>query len=347
MNAEPEQLSEPPSSDRASQGHLKRKAECKMKQVDEYAGVDVSKAQLDVALRVSGRHWSVTNDETGIAEVVTELHAIRPVLIVLEATGHLEMPLTAALLAAGLAVAVVNPRQVRDFAKATGQLAKTDTLDAQVLAHFAEAVRPPARPLPDANTQALAAVVTRRRQVVEMLTAERNRCGSAPAAIRPRIEQHIAWLVEELADLDTDLQQRVQASPAWQTQAQMLQSIPGIGPTTACTLLAELPELGHLDRRKIAALVGVAPFNRDSGPRHRQRHIWGGRTAVRTTLYMATLVATRCNPVIQRFYQRLLEAGKPKKVALTACMRKILTIANAMLKHNLYWNPEYPSQVIA
>jgi len=315
-----------------------------MKQVDEYAGIDVSKAQLDVALRGSDRHWSVANDETGISELVTALQAVRPVLIVLEATGHLEMPLTAALLAAGLAVAVVNPRQVRDFAKATGHLAKTDTLDAQVLAHFAQAVHPPARPLPDANTQALAAVVTRRRQVVEMLTAERNRCASAASAVRPRIERHIEWLVQELADLDTDLRQRVQASPAWCAQAQILQSIPGIGPTTACTLLAELPELGQLDRRKIAALVGVAPFNRDSGPRLRQRHIWGGRTAVRTTLYMATLVATRCNPIIKVFYQHLLDSGKPKKVALTACMRKVLIIANAMLKHNVPWNPVHASQ---
>lgn len=315
-----------------------------MSQVNEYVGIDVSKAQLDVALRVSGQHWSCGNTETGIAELVTKLQAIRPQLIVLEATGHLEMPVTAALLAVGLAVAVVNPRQVRDFAKATGHLAKTDVLDAQVLAHFAQAIEPPARPLPDATTQALAAVVTRRRQVVAMLTAERNRYTSAAATIQARIEQHIQWLTEELAELDNDLQQRVQASPAWRTQAQILQSIPGVGPTTACTLLAELPELGQLDRRKIAALVGVAPFNRDSGPRQRQRHIWGGRTTVRTALYMATLVATRCNPVIKTFYQHLLDAGKPKKVALTACMRKVLTIANAMLKHKSYWDPNHAAQ---
>jgi len=316
-----------------------------MQPIDEYAGIDVSKAQLDVALRVNGRYWHVANDETGIAEVVMQLQAVHPVLIVLEATGHLEMPLTAALLAAGLTVAVVNPRQVRDFAKATGQLAKTDTLDAQVLAHFAQAVQPAARPLPDAPTQALAAVVTRRRQVVEMMTAERNRYASAPAGIAPRIQAHLDWLQEELAALNAELQQQVQASPAWDVQAQILQSIPGIGPTTACTLLAELPELGHLDRRQIAALVGVAPFNRDSGPRQRHRHIWGGRTAVRTTLYMATLVATRHNPLIKTFYQHLLDAGKPKKVALTACMRKVLTMANAMLKHKLAWNPEYATQI--
>ena len=242
---------------------------------------------------------------------------------------------------AGLPVVVVNPRQVRDFAKATGTLAKTDALDAAVLAHFAAAVRPTPRPLPDAATQSLAALVTRRRQLVEMLTAERNRLGSAPRVLRAEIQAHITWLKRRLGRLDADLHQAIRTSPAWRVQDDLLQSVPGVGPVLAVTLLASLPELGTLNRKAIAALVGVAPLNRDSGTRQGRRMVWGGRAAVRAVLYMGTLVAVRHNPVLRAFYQRLRAVGKLPKVALTACMRKLLTILNAMLKQQTRWNPSH------
>ena len=235
----------------------------------------------------------------------------------------------------------MNPRQVRDFAKAAGRLAKTDALDAAVLAHFAAAVRPTPRPLPDAATQSLAALVTRRRQLVEMLTAERNRLGSAPRVLRAEIQAHITWLQRRLARLDTDLGQAIQTSPVWRAQDDLLQSVPGVGPVLATTLLASLPELGTLNRRAIAALVGVAPLNRDSGTFRGRRMVWGGRAAVRAVLYMGTLVAVRHNPVLRAFYQRLRAVGKLPKVALTACMRKLLTILNAMLKHQTRWTPSH------
>jgi transposase len=305
----------------------------------QYVGIDVCKAHLDVALRPSGEQWQCAHDAAGISTLVTRLTALAPTLVVLEATGGLEGPVTAALAAAGVPVAVVNPRQVRDFAKGTGKLAKTDALDARVLAHFAQAVEPPPRPLPDAAAQALAAVVARRRQVVEMLTAERNRRGSAAPVVRERIQQHIRWLEQELAELDTDLRQRIQGSPVWRANAQLLRSVTGVGPVLATTLLADLPELGTASRQVLAALVGVAPFNRDTGLRRGKRVIWGGRAQVRTVLYMATLAATRFNPVLKAFYHRLLQAGKPKQVALVACMRKLLCILNAIMKQRTPWRP--------
>ena len=308
-------------------------------EVGVFIGIDVAQATLEVAVRPSDERWQVANDATGIAELVPRLEALSPTLIVLEATGGLELPVLAALGSVGQPVVAVNPRQVRDFAKAVGQLAKTDALDAQVLAHFAEAVRPPVRPLPDATTQALAALVTRRRQLVEMLTAEDNRRRTAPTAIRADIQAHMAWLRKRLQDLDKELGQALRASPLWREREDVLRSVPGIGPTVTATLLAELPELGTLDRKQIAALVGVAPLNRDSGTLRGKRTVWGGRATVRAALYMATLVATQRNPVIRAVYARLLAAGKLKQVALTACMRKLLVICNALVKHRTRWAP--------
>ena len=306
-----------------------------------FVGIDVAKAALDVAVSPTAERWTLAYTEREVAGLVTRLTALDPALVVLEATGGLEGPLAGALAAAGLPVVVVNPRQVRDFAKATGRLAKTDALDAAVLAHFAAVVRPTPRPLPDAATQSLAALVTRRRQLVEMLTAERNRLGSAPRTLRAEIQAHITWLKRRLGRLDTDLGQAIRTSPAWRVQDDLLQSVPGVGPVLATTLLASLPELGTLNRRAIAALVGVAPLNRDSGTRQGRRMVWGGRAAVRAVLYMGTLVAVRHNPVLRAFYQRLRAVGKLPKVALTACMRKLLTILNAMLKQQTRWNPSH------
>ena len=302
-----------------------------------YVGIDVSKHWLDVGIRPAGQAERLANDEAGIEVCVARLGAVAPERIVLEASGGLELPLVAALAAAALPVVVVNPRQVRDFARATGRLAKTDALDAQVLAHFAEAVRPELRALPDAETQALRDLVARRRQLVAMLVSEGNRRRAAGPALRPGIEAHIAWLQQARAQLDDQLQTSVQLSPHWRAQDQLLRSVPGVGPQLARTLLAQLPELGQLDRRRIAALVGVAPYNRDSGQWRGPRRIWGGRASVRAALYMSALVASRHNPVIRDFYQRLLAKGKPKKSALTACMRKLLVILNAILKTNTPW----------
>jgi transposase len=306
-----------------------------------YVGIDVAKATLDVAVHPTAARWTVAHTEREVAALTTRLTPLTPALVVLEATGGLEGPLAGALAAAGLPVVVVNPRQVRDFAKATGRLAKTDALDAAVLAHFAAAVRPTPRPLPDAATQALAALVTRRRQLVEMLTAERNRLAQAPRALRAEIQAHITWLQRRLGRLDDDLNEAIRTSPAWRAQDDLLQSVPGVGPVLSATLLASLPELGRLDRKAIAALVGVAPLNRDSGALRGRRMVWGGRAAVRAVLYMGALVAVRHNPVLRAFYQRLRAAGKLPKVALTACMRKLLTILNAMLKQQTRWNPRY------
>ena len=308
-----------------------------MTETSTYVGIDVSKHWLDVGIRPARRAERLANDEAGIEAVVAQLGAVAPERIVLEASGGLELPLVAALAAAALPVVVVNPRQVRDFARATGRLAQTDALDAQVLAHFAEAVRPELRPLPDAETQALRDLVARRRQLVAMLVAERQRRRAARAAVRPGIEAHIAWLQQALAQLDDQLQTSVQLSPHWRAHDQLWRSVPGVGPQLARTLLAQLPELGRLDRRRIAALVGVAPYNRDSGQWRGSRSIWGGRASVRAALYMSALVASRHNPVIRDFYQRLLARGNPKKSALTACMRKLLVILNAILKTNTPW----------
>jgi transposase len=294
-----------------------------------------------VALRPTAEAWATPNDEPGIAALVARVQAVHPALIVLEATGGLEMPVTAALAAAGLPVVVVNPRQARDVAKATGRLAKTDALDAQGLAHVAEAVRPAPRPLPDAQTQALSALVARRRQLLEMLTAEHNRLGSAPRQIRADIQAQITWLERRMTDLNRDLDAAIRASPVWREHDALLHSTPGVGPVLSRTLLAALPELGTLSRQEMAALVGVAPLNRDSGTLRGQRTVWGGRAQVRAVLYMSTLVAVRDNPVLHTFYDRLRRAGKAPKVALTACMRKLLTILNARLKHRTAWQQNY------
>ena len=307
-----------------------------------FVGIDVSKAQLDVAVRPTGKRWVLPYDETGIEGLIPQIVDLEPALVLLEATGGLELPLVAALAAAALPVVVVNPRQVRDFAKATGTLAQTDTLDAGVLAHFADAVRPEVRPLKDAETQVLNSLTARRHQVMTMLVSEKNRLGTAsgavsPRAVSPRIEAHIAWLEQELSDLDKGLRQTLRRSPVWREKDDLLRTVPGVGPQLSLTLLAHLPELGTLDRKQIAALVGVAPYNRDSGARRGKRAVWGGRSRVRAVLYMGALVASRHNPAIRDFYQRLLAAGKPKKVALIASMRKLLVTLNAMLKHGYPW----------
>ena len=307
-------------------------------------GIDVSKARLEVALRPSADRWTVSHDEAGITALVARLGAISPALIVLEATGGLEGALTGALVAAGLPVVVINPRQARDFAKATGQLAKTDAIDVAILAQFAEVVRPPVRPLPDAQTQELAALIARRRQLIEMRTAESNRLGSAAKRVRPGIAAHLRWLDTQVARVDQDLTQAIRQSPVWRARDDLLQSTPGVGPVVTTTLLAELPELGTLTGKQIAALVGVAPLNRDSGLVRGTRTVWGGRASVRAALYMSALVAVRHNPVIKVFYHRLRAAGKAPKVALIACMRKLLTILNAMLKHQTPWRYE-PAQI--
>lgn len=309
-----------------------------------YVGIDVAKAGLAVAQYPAGAGWAVAYDAAGLADLVTRLDTLAPTLVVLEATGGYERPLVAALTAAGLPVAVVNPRQARDFAKALGRLAKTDTLDAQVLARFAAAVQPDARPPAPAETRALAALLARRRQVVAMITMEQNRLPTTAVALRPRITAHIAFLREELATLDTALAEAIQAEPAWRARHDLLRSAPGVGPVLATTLLAELPELGTLTRREIALLAGVAPLNADSGTLRGKRRVWGGRGSVRAALYMGTLVATRYNAPLRAFYVRLCAAGKPKKVALTACMRKLLTILNAMMQHHTPWQPQLADQ---
>ncbi len=302
-----------------------------------FVGIDVSKAQLDVAVRPTGKRWTLSYDQTGIEGLIPQIVDLEPALVLLEATGGLELPLVAALAAAALPVVVVNPRQVRDFAKATGTLAKTDTLDAGVLAHFADAVRPEVRPLKDAETQILNSLTARRHQVMTMLVSEKNRLGTAVGALSPRIEAHIAWLEQQLSDLDKGLRQTLRRSPVSREKDDLLRTVPGVGPQLSLTLLAYLPELGTLDRKQIAALVGVAPYNRDSGTLRGKRAVWGGRSRVRAVLYMGALVASRHNPAIRDFYQRLLAAGKPKKVALVASMRKLLVILNGMLKHGSPW----------
>jgi transposase len=303
-----------------------------------FVGIDVAKAELVIAIRPSGEHWTMANDAAGIQSLVQRVRGHAPTLIVLEATGGYERAAVAALAAAQLPVVVANPRQVRDFARATGQLAKTDRLDADILALFAERVRPAPRALPDDAAQALDALLTRRRQVLEMVIAERNRLEHAVPAVRRGITQHIRWLERQLDDVDRDLDTTIQASPVWRAKENLLRSTPGVGPILSRTLIGELPELGTLPRKQIAALVGVAPLARDSGTLKHKRLVWGGRAPVRAALFMAALVGTRCNPVLRVFYRRLLAAGKPKKVALTACMRKLLTILNAMMRTNTPWH---------
>lgn len=302
-----------------------------------FVGVDVAKERLDVVVRPGGEGWSDANDEAGIAALVARLRPLGPALIVCEATGGFERAAIAALAAAGLPVVVANPRQVRDFARATGQLAKTDQLDAGILALFGERVRPAPRPLPDAAAQLLDAVLTRRRQLLEMLTAEKNRLGFAPKPLHRGIQAHIRWLERQLDDVTKELADLIESSPVWRAKDDLLQSVPGVGPIVSYTLLGELPELGTLSHKQIAALAGIAPLARDSGTLRGKRMIWGGRARVRTALFMAALCGRRWNPVLKVFYDRLIAAGKPKKVAIIACARKLLTILNAMLRNNTHW----------
>jgi transposase len=302
-----------------------------------YAGIDIAKEFLDVAILPSGEKRRYDHNEAGIGKLVAGLKRLAPLLIVMEPTGGLEAMVAAALTVEGMRVAVVNARQVRDYARATGKLAKTDKLDALVMAEFAAVIKPPARKLRDEAAEEIKAMVSRRRQLLEMLTAEKNRLAIARKNLKPNILAHIEWLKKEIADLDHDLRQQIENSPLWRVKDNLLQSIPGVGKVLSATLLAELPELGKINRRQIAALVGVAPFNRDSGNLRGKRSVWGGRASIRAVLYMATLASTRFNPVISTFYQRLLAAGKAKKVALVACMRRLLTIMNAILKTQKAW----------
>jgi transposase len=302
-----------------------------------FIGIDVASTELVVAVRPTGDQWSVPNDDAGVTELVRRLRPLHPTLVVLEATGGYERAAVAALAAAGLPVVVANPRQVRDFARATGQLAKTDQVDAAILALFAERIHPEPRPLADEATQALHAVLARRRQLLEMLVAERNRLPHAAPPVRRDVQAHIHWLERRVRELDRDLDAQIQRSPVWRAKENLLRSAPGVGPVVSRTLLGALPELGTLTHKELAALAGLAPRARDSGRWRGHRHITGGRAAVRAALYMAALVATRHNPTIRPFYERLLAAGKPKKVALTACMHKLLTILNAMVHSNTVW----------
>lgn len=302
-----------------------------------YVGIDVSKAVLDVALHPTDETRQVANDEAGIASLVEELLKLRPALIALEATGGFERSVVGAIGAVGLPVVVLNPRQVRDFARATGKLAKTDRIDARVLAQMAQAVRPPVRALPDEQTRQLAARVARRRQLLEMLMAERSRVATADAVVAKDLAHHIRWLEEALRRADKDLDDQIRRSDILRHKVELLQSVPGVGDAVSRTLLAELPELGQLGRKQIAALVGVAPLNRDSGRLRGQRSTWGGRSSVRSALYMAALVGSRYNPVLRAFYARLRARGKPAKVALIACAHKLLVILNAMIQRDSVW----------
>lgn len=305
-----------------------------------FVGIDVSKNWLDVAVHEPGEVWRVSNDESGMVSLVKRLKKLKPQLIVLEPTGGFEMLVVAELSQAGLPVAVVNAKRVRDFAKATGQFAKTDKLDARVLAHFAAAVRPEVRSLRSEEEEQLTALLTRRRQVLEMLTVEKNRRVTVRAKMKADLEAHIHWLSNHLKELDREIEDFVKGSAVWREKDTLLQSVPGVGPVTSATMLGMLPELGLLNRQKIAALVGVAPLNKDSGRKQGKRRIFGGRGDVRSVLYMAALSAKKHNPFIRTFYNRLIQHGKEKKVALTACMRKLLIILNAMLRTNQPWRSQ-------
>lgn len=307
------------------------------KREERFVGIDVSKASLEVAIRPGGERWSTANDEREMPSLVQRLRQIGPTLIVVEATGGLQTLVVAELTTAGLPVAVVNPRQARDFAKATGRLAKTDPIDAGVLAHFAQAIRPEVRELKDEETQLLTALMSRRRQMVDMLTAEKNRLCVAPKGVRKEIQKHIEWLEARVQLVNRQISDAIKKSPVWREKDQILRSTPGVGPVLSVSLLAGVPELGRLNRQRLAALVGVAPLNRDSGLFKGTRKVWGGRAQVRAVLYMAAVSATRSNPVIRTFYQRLIAAGKKPKVAITACMRRLLSILNVMIKNGTHW----------
>ena len=311
-----------------------------------YVGIDVAKAKVDVTVRPTGERWEVPRDEAGIPQLVSEMKTLGPSLVLLEATGGLELPLVAALAAEALPVVVVNPRQVRDFARATGKLAKTDALDAAVLAHFAEAIQPPVRPLRDAETQELNSLTARRQQVMTMLVSEKNRLGAATGAVRPRIAAHITWLEQDLNDLDQGLRQMLRQSPVWREKDDLLRTVPGVGEQLSLTLLANLPELGTLDRRQIAALVGVAPFNRDSGAMRANGTSGAGAPGSELSCTWGRWLPLASIPSSGDFYQRLLAAGKPKKLALVAGMRKLLVIRNAMLQQRSSWRDITPAIVV-
>ena len=303
-----------------------------------YVGIDVSKATLDVAIVPSAESFAASNDEDGIQTLIGKLLEVTPDLVVLEATGGLERPLAAALAASQIAAAVVNPRQARDFAKAIGQLAKTDRIDAVVLARFAEAIRPEPKVPPEAEALEFQAILARRRQLIGMLVAEKNRLSaSVSKKVRSRLQAHVRWLEKELTRIDWDLDEVIEASSTFKENETLLRGVPGVGPVLCRTLLAELPELGSLSPRELSALVGVAPLNRDSGIFKGRRSVWGGRARVREALYMGALIGSRYNPAIKAFYERLVDSGKPKKVALVACMRKLLTILNAMVRDRTPW----------
>jgi transposase len=306
--------------------------------VQPSVGVDVSQATLDVAIYPSGEWWQVTNDERGIAELVERFTSLAPQRIVLEATGGYELLLLAACGIADLPVVAVNPRQVRDFARSIGQLAKTDALDAHVLAQFAAQIQPKLRPLPDAATRELSALLARRRQLVEMRAAEANRLSRALERVRPDIREHMRYLDKRIKELDRELHDQLRGTPLWRDKENLLRSIPGVGPVLSATLLADVPELGTTGHKQLAALIGLAPLNRDSGRWRGKRSIWGGRGHVRAVLYMATVTAVRLNPTIKALYDRLTANGKPRKVAITACMHKLLRICNAVLTHNTPWS---------
>ena len=305
-----------------------------------YVGIDVAKDHLDIATLPAGQAWRIANDPGDIDGLAQSLTELEPVLIVMEGTGGHEHAVAAALAAIGLAVAIVNPRQVRDFARATGELAKTDALDAAVLALFAERVRPEPRALPDAAQRALEVLLSRRRQLIGMLVAERNRLLLADTAIQKSLAKHVRWLEKELGAVEDAVAKAVEASPLWRAKEDLLRSVPGVGRVLASTLLADLPELGHLNRKEIAKLVGVAPLARESGRWRGQRIVWGGRAEVRSALYMGALVASRYNGPMHVFYERLLAAGKPKKVALVAVMRRLLVVLNAMVRDGTPWSAE-------
>ena len=307
-----------------------------------YVGIDVGKDHLDVARHGEEGVWRFANDDSGIQALLDRLTLSPPQLVVLEATGGFEYPAAAALAAASIPVVIANPRQTRDFAKSTGQLAKTDTIDARGLAFFAARVRPEVRELPSEATRALEAILARRRQIVEMMTAEKNRLGFALKPVQKGIQKHIRWLERQLSDVDQDLDSMIRRSPVWSAKQDLLQAVPGVGPNLSRTLLAELPELGRLSHKQIAALAGVAPIARDSGRFRGKRMIWGGRAPVRVALYMSVWSAAKWNPVIRVFHDRLRAQGKPAKVAQVACMRKLLTILNAMLRDGREWDPSIP-----
>jgi transposase len=302
-------------------------------------GIDVSKDRLDVAMRPGGEVFAVPRNATGLEDLVGRLNALGPVIIALEATGGFEAVVTATLAAAKLPVAVVNPAQVRSFAKALGQRAKTDPIDAGVIAHFAEVTRPEPRPLPDAETQLLADLVQRRRQIIAMITAENQRAKRAPARLKKSIVRLLKALEKELASVDADMDDAVRGSPVWREKEDLLQSVPGVGPAISRTLIAEMPELGRLDRKQIAALAGLAPYTRQSGQWRGKSFIGGGRTAVRTALFMGAMVAKKHNPLLKAFFDRLVAAGKPRMVALIAVARKLLTILNAIIRDEKTWQP--------